>query len=166
MFPRRIVVAGIAVAAAFAFAGPARAQTPAPTGTLTFHEPASGGTFNIIDNAPKSKQSGERTRFSTKDAIVFSNPLQDASGKRAGILKVICWITTPGTFASAKSECLGKFQLANGSIFAYVPSQSFSSTTTDGTVIGGVGAYAGAKGTFHSVQHNNDTSDDTITLTP
>jgi hypothetical protein len=164
MFPRRIVVAGTALAAGLALAAPARAQ--APTGTLNFHEPASGGTFNIIDNPPKSKQGGARTRFSTKDAIVFSNPLQDASGKRAGTLKVICWITTPGTFATAKSECLGKFVLSNGTIFVSVDSQSFSSTTTDGTVVGGTGSYVGAKGTLHSVQHNNDTSDDTITLTP
>ena len=80
---------------------------------------------------------------------------------------MICWITQPGTFASAKSTCLGKFQLSNGStLFANVPEQSFSSTTTDGTIVAGTGAYVGAKGTFHSVQHNNDTSDDTLTLTP
>jgi hypothetical protein len=164
MNARRFVVAGAAAATSLCLAAPAMAQ--APTGTLTFHEPASGGTFSIVDNAPKSRTHGERTRFSTKDALVFTSPLQDASGKRAGTLKVICWITSPGTFASAKSECFGKFQLANGSIFAYVPSQSFASSTTDGTVIGGTGTYAGAKGTFHSVQHNNDTSDDTITLTP
>ena len=47
-----------------------------------------------------------------------------------------------------------------------VPEQSFTSTTTDGTIVGGTGAYVGAKGTFHSVQHNNDTSDDTLALTP
>src|SRR3954462_14302180 len=102
MHARRIALAGAATAAVAALFAASPAMAQAPTGTLTFHEPARGGTFNIIDNPPKSHTTGARTRFSTKDALVFTNPLQDASGKRAGTLKVICWITTPGTFASAK----------------------------------------------------------------
>ena len=166
MSTRRIAAAGLGVATALALASATPAHAQAPSGTLTFHEPASGGTFNIIDNAPKSKTKGARTRFSTKDAIVFTNPLQDASGKRAGTLKVICWITTAGTFQTAKSDCLGKFQLSNGSIFVGVENQSFASNTTDGTIVGGTGSYVGAKGTLHSVSNDNDTSDDTITFTP
>ena len=47
MNARRFVVAGTAAATALCLAAPAMAQ--APTGTLTFHEPASGGTFSIVD---------------------------------------------------------------------------------------------------------------------
>ena len=163
MTARRFAVAGTAVATALCLASPAMAQ--APTGTLTFHEPANAGTFNIVDNAPKSPQGGARTRFSTKDALVFSNALQ-AGGKRAGTLRVTCYIRKAGTFATAKSDCIGVFGLATGNIYVSVLDQSFSSSTTDGTIVGGTGAYVGAKGTFHSVSHKNDTSDDTLTFAP
>ncbi len=164
MHARRFAVAGAAAATALCLASPVMAQ--APTGTLTFHEPAAGGTFNIVDNPPKSHRTGARTRFSTKDAIVFSNPLRDASGKRAGTLRVVCYITKAGTFATAKSDCVGVFGLATGNLYVSVLDQGFSGTTTDGTIVGGTGAYVGAKGTLHSVSHRNDTSDDTLTLTP
>jgi hypothetical protein len=164
MTARRFAVAGTAVATALCLASPAMAQ--APTGTLTFHEPANAGTFNIVDNAPKSRQGGARTRFSTKDALVFTNALQDADGKRAGTVRVTCYIRKAGTFATAKSDCIGVFGLATGNIYVSVLDQSFSSSTTDGTIVGGTGPYVGAKGTFHSVSHKNDTSDDTLTFTP
>ena len=163
MNARRFVVAGTAAATALCLAAPAMAQ--APTGTLTFHEPASGGTFSIVDNPPKSRTHGERTRFSTKDALVFTNALQ-AGGKRAGTLRVTCYIRKAGTFANARSDCVGVFGLATGNIYVSVLDQSFSSTTTDGTIVGGTGPYVGAKGTFHSVSHRNDTSDDTLTFSP
>ncbi len=164
MSTRKIAVAGAAITAALCIAAPAMAQ--APTGTLTFHEPANAGTFNIVDNAPKSRQGGARTRFSTKDSVVFSNALQDASGKRAGTLRVVCYVKTPGTFATVKVDCIGVFGLAAGNLYVSVLGQKFSSTTTDGTIVGGTGPYVGAKGTFHSVSHANDTSDDTLTFTP
>ena len=164
MFTRKIAVAGAAITAALCIAAPAMAQ--APTGTLTFHEPADAGTFNIVDNAPKSRQGGERTRFSTKDAVMFSNALQDASGKRAGTLRVACYIKKAGTFATAKADCVGVFGLTTGNIYVSVLDQGFTSSTTDGTIVGGTRAYVGAKGTFHSVSHQNDTSDDTLTFTP
>jgi hypothetical protein len=163
MSTRKIAVAGAAITAALSIAAPAMAQ--APTGTLTFHEPANAGTFNIVDNAPKSRQGGARTRFSTKDALVFTNALQ-AAGKRAGTVRVTCYIRKAGTFATAKSDCIGVFGLATGNIYVSVLDQSFSSSTTDGTIVGGTGAYVGAKGTFHSVSHKNDTSDDTLTFAP
>jgi hypothetical protein len=163
MSTRKIAVAGAAITAALCIAAPAMAQ--APTGTLAFHEPANAGTFNIVDNAPKSRQGGARTRFSTKDALVFSNALE-TGGKRAGTLRVTCYIRKAGTFATAKSDCIGIFGLATGNIYVSVLDQSFSSSATDGTIVGGTGPYVGAKGTFHSVSHNNDTSDDTLTFTP
>jgi|tagenome__1003787_1003787.scaffolds.fasta_scaffold20110083_2 hypothetical protein len=163
MTARRLAVAGTAAATALCLASPAMAQ--APTGTLTFHEPANAGTFNIVDNAPKSRQGGARTRFSTKDALVFSNALQ-TGGKPAGTVRVTCYIRKAGTFATAKSDCVGIFGLATGNIYVSVLDQSFSSSTTDGTIVGGTGAYVGAKGTFHSVSNKNDTSDDTLTFTP
>ncbi len=167
MTARRILVlvaAPAALAAGLWTAGPATAQ--APPQTLSFHEPANAGTFNIIDNAPKSRTSGARTRFSTKDAVVFSNPLLDASGKRAGTLRVICYIRKAGTFATAKSDCIGVFGLTTGNIYVSVLDLGFTGSTTNGTIVGGTGAYVGAKGTFHAVSHANDTSDDTLTITP
>jgi hypothetical protein len=165
MSARRTIVAGTAIATALCAASPALAQ--APTGTLSLHEPASGGTFNFVDNAPKSPKPQSRTRLSSKDAVIFTNPLQDASGRRVGTVRAACFVRTPGRFASAKLDCFGTFALTNGSsIFIDVPGISLAGSTTDGTIVGGTGAYAGAKGTFHSVSHRDESSDDTFTFTP
>jgi hypothetical protein len=165
MSPRRFLVAGAAIATALCAAPTALAQ--APTGTLALHEPASGGTFNFVDNAPKSHRAGSHTRLSSKDAVVFTNPLQDASHKRVGTLRVVCFVTRPGTIGSARLDCLGTFGLGGGNdIFVSAPHITLNGSTTDGTIVGGSGIYAGAKGTFHSVSHRNNTSDDTLTFTP
>ena len=163
--PRRIVVLGGAALAALAVAAPSGAQTPPAAQTVTVVEPGTGGTFNIVDNAPKSRRHGERTRFSVGDAVVLTNPVRDTTGKRIGRVRASCWVTKLGGFARAELDCLAVFALSTGNIYVTAP-LTFSSSTTNGTVVGGTGAYQGLHGTWTSVSHRDDSSTDTFNLTP
>jgi hypothetical protein len=164
--PRRIpVLCGAALAAAaLAVTAPAGAQTPTAQ-TLTVIEQESAGTFNIVDNPPKSRRHGARTRFSVGDAIVINNPVVDAQRRRIGRSRGVCFITKPGTFARAEADCLAVFALTNGNLYGSIP-LVFSQDTSTGVIHGGTGAYAGLHGTWASESTSNDTSTSTFTLTP
>jgi hypothetical protein len=162
MVRRIAALSTVALAAAAAgVAVPAGAQTAT---TLTLTEPA-GGTFNIVDNAPKSHGQGEHQRFSVGDSLVISNKILDASRKRVGKVQAVCFVNKAGTFATATSDCVGVFKLAGGNLYVSIPLQ-FSSTKETGAVVGGTGAYQGLHGTWTTVNHRDDSSTDTFTLTP
>ncbi len=58
------------------------AQAPATT-TLTFFEPEAGGTFKVVDNAPKSparNPESRKYRFSIGDELIFSQQLLNQKG--------------------------------------------------------------------------------------
>src|SRR5689334_12676268 len=82
---RTISIVAVALFALWAQAG--SAQAPSNT-TLTFYEAASGGTFKVIDNAPRSptkNPESRRYRFSVGDKIIFSQRLlTGAGGQRVG----------------------------------------------------------------------------------
>jgi hypothetical protein len=164
--PRRIpVLCGAALAAAaLAVTAPAGAQTPTAQ-TLTVIEQDSAGTFDIVDNAPKSRRQGARMRFSVGDAIVISNPVVDAQRRRIGRARGVCFITKPGTFARAEADCLAVFTLTNGNLYGALP-LVFSDDRSTGVIYGGTGTYAGLHGTWESASTSEDTSTDTFTLTP
>ena len=119
MHRRIAVLAGAALAAA-AVAAPAGAQAPPAPQTLTLTESANGGSFNIVDNAPKSRGRGENTRFSSKDAIVITSPLLDASRKRAGRLRAVCFVSRPGTFRTVELDCVGVYALSTGKLYVAI----------------------------------------------
>ena len=164
---RRIPVlcgAGLAAIAALAVALPAGAQTPTAQ-TLTVIEQENAGTFNVVDNPPKSRRHGERTRFSVGDAIVINNPVVDAQRQRIGRARGVCFITKAGTFARAEADCLAVFALRNGNLYGTIP-LIFHEESATGTIYAGTGAYQGLHGTWASTSTNEDTSTDTFTLTP
>jgi hypothetical protein len=164
MHRRIAVLAGAALAAA-AVAAPAGAQAPPAPQTLTLTEPANGGSFNIVDNAPRSRGRGEHTRFSSKDAIVITSPLLDASRKRAGRLRAACFVSKPGTFRTVEVDCVGVYALSTGNLYVAITFK-LSDPTASGTVVAGTGAYAGLHGTWTSTQHRDDSSTDVFMLTP
>src|SRR5215218_7805762 len=90
--------AALATLAAAAVAVPAGAQAPPAAQTLTVTEAATGGTFGIVDNAPKSRRHGRNQRFSVGDALVIANRVLDSSRKRIGTVRAVCFITKPGGF--------------------------------------------------------------------
>jgi hypothetical protein len=149
--------------AALAAAGTAAAQTPTPQ-TLTLIETARGGTTNVVDRPPLSRQGGTERRLSKDDTLVITNPLRDTSGRRAGRLRASCAVTKAGGFDSAAGDCLGVFGLKAGRIYVTVP-MNLAATTTTGTVLGGTGAFAGVRGTWTSVQRRDGSARDTLTMT-
>jgi hypothetical protein len=164
---RTMLFVAVGVFALWAQAG--SAQAPAAT-TLSLYEPANGGTFNIIDNAPRSpvKNPGSRKyRFSVGDQVIFSNPvLNQKGGTRVATLYVEATVVSGKTFRSAKVLSRVTLVFTNGDQLAAQGVFDFTGADVRLAIVGGTGAYAGARGFV--VSHNNadDSSQDTITLLP
>ena len=130
--------------------------------TLTFKELEKGSTFAFVDNAPTSNAKGEPSA-SIGDAIVFTNPLTDRAGKRVGRLFAHCTAVVAARQANkAAFTCEGIMVVDGGTLYV----QAFLSkagATVHGTVTGGTGAYANARGTLVS-RPTKAGADDTITL--
>jgi hypothetical protein len=145
------------------------AQAPAAT-TLSLYEPANAGTFKILDNAPRSpvKNPGSRKyRFSVGDQVLFSNPvLNQKGGTRLGTLYGEGTVVKGKTFSSVSVMSRVVIVFTNGDQLTAQGIFSFSGADVRIAIIGGTGAYAGARGFV--VSHNNadDSSQDTITLLP
>ena len=131
--------------------------------TLTFKELNKGSTFKFIDNPPRAKNP-RRPSVSAGDAFVVTTPLASNAGKHIGRLQATCTFTkgasSPNKAASA--ICYGVFSLKAGQLDALVSTTSLEQGVS-GAIIGGTGAYAGARGTFKSVTTKTG-DNDTITL--
>jgi hypothetical protein len=156
---RKVVL--LTLFASFVIAAPAAAQTQ----TQTVKETARGGTTDVVDHPPKSPKGGTERRLSKDDTLVITNPLRDTSNRPIGRVRVTCAVTKAGSFDKAAADCLGVFQMKAGKIYVTLP-LDFASSTTNGTVLGGTGAYAGLRGTWTSVQHQDGSATDTFTLAP
>ena len=79
---------------------------------------------------------------------MFTNPLADASGARAGRIWVGC-VTTGGArdFMKSTLTCTGVITLADGTL-ALHGNASPNARTTTVAVTGGTGAYANARGVY------------------
>ena len=163
MSSRIIALAAAAVTAA-AVATPVLAQSSGGAQTITFRELDKGSRFAYVDNAPRNK-SHRRPVFSIGDQFVIANPLADASGK-LGELRATCTVTkkAPASnagFGNSHPFCTGAFVLKAGTLF--VETVDSGAKTTTGAVVGGTGAYAGARGTFTSTNTKTG-SNDVVTL--
>jgi len=148
-------------AAGLGLRGSASAQAPGAT-TLTFTELAKGSTFKHIRN---TKTKNRRSNL-MGDLIVFTSPLADSAGQRVGRIHVGC-VTTVGSSKFEKSDamCTGAMVTAQGTLTLQAMNRPGVARTV-GTVTGGTGAYANARGTFTSVEGRNGNSADTVTLVP
>jgi hypothetical protein len=160
MFPvSRRVIAAAAGASALVLSSAASAQAPT---TLTFKELNKGSTFAFVDSAPMSKATGEPTA-SLGDRIVFTNPLVNTAGKRIGRLYSHCTAVVAARQASSATfACEGVVVLGSGTLTI----QAFlahAGATVTGTVTGGTGTYANARGVLVSKQTKSG-ADDVITL--
>lgn len=155
--PHRAVVLATGLAALGLAAAPAAAQAPR---TLTFKETEKGSTFSYVDNPPRGKAS--RPRPSVGDVLVFNEPLVSSSGARRGTLHATCTLTSASTKRTA-ALCYGVYALKEGQIVVMVSSANLDADVTQGAVIGGTRAYAGARGTFSS-KTTKTGADDTVTL--
>ena len=152
------VVAALATGGVLAVNGGAQA----PTGQ-TIQLVEKGGSEKFVDVPPRARREFDA---STGDTFLFSSGLFDGANKRAGKLDVRCDFTKGGR--KPRGICDGVFALADGDLF--ITARLTTSDTVTGAVIGGTGAYTGARGTFTSVdrpgEKGGDPSDDTITLLP
>jgi hypothetical protein len=153
-----MVVAAIVVASA---GGQATGQT------ITLTELAKGGQFGFVDNPPKSKRTkeGEPRHFSIGDIESFSARVADASGNVVGGLDAHCVVSRAGTGLTHEDSCVGGFHLKDG-VIALAVAGRVDTPTTVIAIVGGTGAYNGARGTMTSVSHKNGGATDTLELLP
>jgi hypothetical protein len=164
---RTMLFVAVGVFALWAQAG--SAQAPAAT-TLSLYEPANGGTFSIIDTAPRSpvKNPGSKKyRFSVGDQVIFSNPVLDhKGGTRVATLYVEGTVVKGKTFSSLTVLSRVALVFTNGDQITAQGIFGFSGADVRIAIVGGTGAYQGARGTVLSHSNADDSSQDTLTLLP
>jgi hypothetical protein len=144
-------------ALAVALVAPANASSAGAT-TITFQEPEKGSTFSFIDNPPKSKRKHGSPTISAGDVLVFQNPLT-VKGKRIGHLEATCTATKSASkFEEADFQCQGAYVFGNGTLTA----SALIGKEVEGTITGGTGVYANARGTFKAVEKKHSS---TVTIT-
>lgn len=163
---RTMLFVAVGVFALWAQAG--SAQAPGPT-TLSFFEPANGGTFKIVDNAPRSpvkNPESRKYRFSVGDELLFSQAFFDhKGGTRLGTLYGDFKIVSGKTFATLLVQGDVTYVLNNGD---QIVAHGVASLSKDARVaiVGGTGAYQAARGSVTSHNNPDDSSQDTLTLLP
>jgi hypothetical protein len=159
------VAAAIAVSVVLARAGDA--QTPGGR-MLTFLDDTNHGTQAFVDSAPKSparNPQSRRFRLSNGDTLYVRSPILDrAGGTRIGTAYSQFTVVKGNSFANAVFRGHGTFRLHDGQIVADGVFRIANATNTV-AVLGGTGAYEGARGslTFTEVEHG---SQDTFHLLP
>jgi hypothetical protein len=162
-----LIVVALAAAALVAVVPSGSAQAPGPT-TLTLFEPEDGGTFRIVDNAPKSPSKNPESRkyrFSAGDQVIFTNPvLNNRGGTSQGSIYVKATVMKGKTFANVRLLAEGVILFKDGSQIELGGMFSFAnSSSVRVAVTGGTGIYDGATGNLASTEVSGG-SQDTITL--
>jgi hypothetical protein len=163
---------GHAVLAAAALAGSVAAALVASAAgsahaigarTITVFEASKGSTFGFVDNLPKTTRKDPHA--SVGDILAFSSPLVDRSRTRSlGSSSAQCVATRPGRVGDATYVCYGTFALRDGTL-AVAALQHGEPKTQQLAILGGTGAYDGARGTILARTRKAGT-EDTITLLP
>jgi hypothetical protein len=136
----------------------AAAQTPT-TRTITLKELNAGSRFVHVRNTKTRHQRS----IALGDLVVFTNPVTDSSGKHLGTLHANCAATVGNrSFLKSVLTCTAVLNLGDGALMVQTNSSPGIATTT-GAIVGGTGAYAGARGVFVS-KTTASGADDTITL--
>jgi hypothetical protein len=166
MRSRTVIAAATGAAILVAAAGVTASGSAQAPGSrrLTFTEGERGSTFKIVDNAPRSPGHTERTfRLSAGDFFVFTNPMIDSSGQRAGTFRGTCFATRGGRFERAFFLCHAVAKLRNGDIA--IEAATPLGDLVRAPIAGGTGLYNGARGTFTSRERGRRTID-TFELLP
>ena len=125
-FPLTLVLLTAAVVTATASGTPSRRSS-----VLHFYENAGQRVF--IDNAPKGRGP------SVGDVFIYTNPVFTRHGGRVGSDRRVCTVVGPLVLA-----CAGTLQLPNGQLM--LQSLGTAAAGTSQAVVGGTGAFAGARG--------------------
>ena len=119
---------------------------------------------NFVDNKPLS---GPNKRPSIGDMFVFTSTLLTHANKHAGSLYASCVVASGGKHPI--SECTGTFTLAGGQLELQTTIRDHNGRVADHiAIVGGTGAYEGARGSVISVSRGEQSpySDDTVHLLP
>lgn len=159
------LVAGTALAAATVVAGTGSAQAPGVR-TLTLFENTARESSKLVDNAPKSptkNPDSRRFRLSSGDELVARTPLYDRKGgKRAGIAYVHAVAAKGSKFQDAVFQGQVVLALHDGDL---VLAGLAGAIQRPFAVLGGTGAYKGARGSA-TEQETDSGAELTIRLLP
>jgi hypothetical protein len=123
----------------------------------------SGGTFKFVDTAPKAKNP-RNPRFSVGDALIFTTPLFTTANKRNGTVHIFCAVTVGGkNFSRASLQCNGTYVLREGTLAA---SAAVINGNPKIAVVGGTGAYEGARGSITERELPKERTENTVHLLP
>lgn len=156
------VVAALAVGGVLAAGG--GAQTP---GGITIKLVTKNCSYNVIDVPPRMRKRNGQPSGGDGNAGVCQ--VFKAAGGRAGRLDYSCVSTQVGKRIGA-SLCQTAYTLAGDELHAVA--RPHDDDRAAGVIVGGTGAYAGARGTFTSKdraganERNGYPKDDVITLLP
>ena len=152
------IVLSVALTAAAVGSSSAPAQANHVLETRTLHLVEKGGGLKIVDNPPRARHQYD---FSAGDIVIVTREITTARGGRGGSMHLVCIATGATT-----QQCNGTETLAGGTLELAGTSGPHPATAV--AVIGGTGAYAGARGTSVSTdrKNNTDLADQTITLLP
>ena len=156
--PKLVLAATVAAVASVAVALPAltAAQTSAEQRTITVQE-------KVVDIAKDDVAPKSRSKVSLGDRLITRQALFDANKKRLGTLFTDCSGVGPTKpIFGATLQCLVTYRFADGQIMA-----AGTTRLTDGepiALIGGTGAYAGARGSVRTKPAKGFDSADEITI--
>lgn len=159
---RALTVAGAILAlGAITAVGLAAASRSANSG-VTLRLVEKEQSFHFVDQPPSA---GPSSGPSQGDSFVFTSSLWTPGGKRAGTLRASCVATSGGDGGTV--TCYGTFGLKGGQLAAMTTLRGESRITRI-AIVGGTGAYAGARGEVTSVERrggDNAPSDDVFRFT-
>jgi hypothetical protein len=149
----RILIAGVAIAAtAAAFVATASGQT-APT-TIHLVDHTKGFAYNDVKPKGLAKQ-----KASLGDQFYITGKL---TGDQTGTDALVCTVIVAGKHGA--EYCTGIAHLTSGDVM-FAGRVTDNDAPDDLAVVGGTGAYAGARGTVHTTNGAHDTTDITLTFT-
>jgi hypothetical protein len=129
--------------------------------TLVYTERESDD-FGFVDAPPRTRLGRQGPeRFSPGDQMTFRAELLKG-GKDVGDLDVTCAITKGGGFEEMSGTCHATATLAGGTLTLAAGGKVFADDKTEGSVVGGSGAYEGAIGGFTSTSGEDRPSRDTF----
>lgn len=133
----RSIAAGASLAAATVVSGAVAAGAGASAGVASLRFYERPGPMHVVDHAPLGKK---RT---AGDVVLYANPVFDRHGTRVGTDQGICTMIN-----ATQSQCDATLALPKGQLVTH--GLQGGKAAFEVAVVGGTGAYAGAKGTLTS----------------
>jgi hypothetical protein len=143
---------------------PAAQPPPPPPSERTFRLIEDEGTFRFIDNPPRSRDR-RNPRISAGDILLLTNRVLNEANTPVGRLLVDCTAVRGGrTFERAYYQCEGTYRLGNGVLTILAGFRGSEVETLTYPVVGGTGAYEGARGSIRSRPLAGDRTESTFHL--